>query len=150
MSPSAFAGLHLRILSGLEALGIVEPTPPQEKAMGPISAGENVLLIAPTASGKTEAALLPVFDALLREHPAPEGVEVVYVTPLRALNRDIHRRLMFWANHLGLGVQIRHGDTPQRARRRQEAAPPRTAHHNPGDPPGHPALEGDEGAPWGM
>jgi len=125
MSPSAFAGLHPRILSGLEALGIVEPTPPQEKAMGPISAGENVLLIAPTASGKTEAALLPVFDALLREHPAPEGVEVVYVTPLRALNRDIHRRLMFWADHLGLGVQIRHGDTSQRARRRQEAAPPR-------------------------
>ena len=72
--------------------------------------GENVLLVAPTASGKTEAALLPVFDALLREE-ASGGVEVVYITPLRTLNRDIHKRLMFWAEHLGVGVQIRHGDT---------------------------------------
>ena len=125
MNPAAFASLHPRILSGLEALGIREPTPPQERAMGPISAGENVLLVAPTASGKTEAALLPVFDALLREPVPAGGIEVVYVTPLRALNRDIHKRLMFWSDHLGIDVQIRHGDTSQRVRRRQAARPPR-------------------------
>ena len=121
---AAFSRLHPRILEGLGALGIVEPTPPQEKAIEPIMAGENVLLVAPTASGKTEAALLPIFDSLLREE-ASGGVEAVYVTPLRALNRDIHRRLMFWAEHLGVDVQIRHGDTSQRDRRRQAARPPR-------------------------
>ena len=63
---AAFSSLHPRILSGLEALGISEPTPPQERAMGPIAEGESILLVAPTASGKTEAALLPVFDALMR------------------------------------------------------------------------------------
>jgi len=47
------------------------------------------------------------------------------VTPLRALNRDIHRRLMFWSKHLGIPVQVRHGDTSQRDRRRQIVKPPR-------------------------
>jgi ATP-dependent Lhr-like helicase len=122
---TVFASLHPRILEGLMVLGIEESTPPQDKAIGPISAGENVLLVAPTASGKTEAALLPVFDALLREPSPAGGIEVVYITPLRALNRDIHKRLMFWADHLGIDTQIRHGDTSQRMRRKQAAKPPR-------------------------
>ena len=125
MPAAAFDGLHPRLLEGLEKLGVREPTPPQERAIAPISSGENVLLVAPTASGKTEAALLPVFDALLRDHGGPEGIAIIYITPLRALNRDIHRRLVFWADHLGLDVEIRHGDTPQRDRRRQASRPPR-------------------------
>ena len=125
MAATAFDALHPRIQSGLRELGISEPTPPQEKAMGPIFAGRSVLLVAPTASGKTEAALLPIFDSLLKEPNTAGGIEVVYVTPLRALNRDIHKRLMFWSEHLGISVQIRHGDTSQRDRRRQIASPPR-------------------------
>ncbi|RLI07829.1 hypothetical protein DRO42_07445, partial [Candidatus Bathyarchaeota archaeon] len=124
MSATAFRRLHPKILRGLEMLGITEPTPPQEKALAPISSGENVLLVAPTASGKTEAALLPVFDAFLRAPRRPAGVGILYLTPLRALNRDMHRRLTFWADHLGIDVQIRHGDTAQRVRRRQASKPP--------------------------
>ncbi len=123
MRPSVFDGLHPRIRSGLEALGIVEPTPPQEKVMEPILRGENVLLIAPTASGKTEAALLPVFHMFLNAEPV-KGISVIYITPLRALNRDIHRRMMFWADHLGITVQVRHSDTSQRERRQQSRRPP--------------------------
>ena len=123
MKPGVFEALHPRIRSGLETLGISEPTPPQEKAMEPILAGENVLLVAPTASGKTEAALLPVFDAYLRSKPE-KGIGIIYITPLRALNRDIERRMMFWADHLGIDVQVRHGDTSQRQRRRQSTKPP--------------------------
>jgi ATP-dependent Lhr-like helicase len=123
MRPSVFDGLHPRIRSGLETLGIVEPTPPQEKVMEPILRGENVLLIAPTASGKTEAALLPIFHMFLNAEPV-KGISIIYVTPLRALNRDIHRRMMFWADHLGITVQVRHSDTSQRERRQQSRRPP--------------------------
>jgi len=122
---AVFSLLHPRIREGLKELGISEPTPPQEKAIIPIIEGENVLLIAPTASGKTEAALLPVFSALMEEEQPPGGIEVIYITPLRALNRDIHKRMMYWADRLGVNVQIRHGDTSQRDRRRQSAKPPR-------------------------
>lgn len=124
MSSTAFKGLHSRILKGLAELGIEQPTPPQEKVIPIIQAGENVLLVAPTASGKTEAALLPVFDALLRSLRGPAGIKIVYITPLRALNRDIHKRIMFWSRCLGFEVQIRHGDTAQSERRRQAKKPP--------------------------
>jgi len=124
MSSAAFEGLHPWIREGLETLGIVEPTPPQERAMGLISKGRSVLLVAPTASGKTEAALLPVFDSYLREKRVANGVAIVYITPLRALNRDIERRMMFWAMQLGVNIQVRHGDTSQVQRRRQTVRPP--------------------------
>jgi len=124
MSATAFKGLQPKILEGLEKLGIREPTPPQEKAIDPILSGENVLLVAPTASGKTEAALLPVFDAFLRATRRPVGIGILYITPLRALNRDMHERLVFWGDHLDIDIQIRHGDTSQRARRRQASKPP--------------------------
>jgi ATP-dependent Lhr-like helicase len=124
MTAKAFSNFDARIIAGLNSLGITDPTPPQEKAIEPISSGENVLLIAPTASGKTEAALLPIFDSLLKKGKS-EGIEVVYITPLRALNRDIYKRLMFWADWLDMDVQIRHGDTSNYDRRRQLIKPPR-------------------------
>ncbi len=123
MQPSVFENLHPLIKTGLEELGIVTPTPPQEKVIPPILGGENVLLIAPTASGKTESALLPVFDMFLRA-PKEKGISIIYITPLRALNRDIEKRMMFWADHLGITVEVRHGDTSQKQRSRQSRKPP--------------------------
>ncbi len=120
---SVFRRLHPRIRDTLTGFGIVEPTPPQERVIPPILAGENVLLVAPTASGKTEAALLPVFDAYLREGDQ-RGINIIYVTPLRALNRDIDRRMIAWADNLGIDVQVRHGDTTQKQRRSQLRKPP--------------------------
>jgi len=124
MSVTTFEGLNPKILEGLKKLGIREPTPPQEKAIDPILSGKNILLVAPTASGKTEAALLPVFDIFLRTPKRLAGINILYITPLRALNRDMHERLVFWADHLDIDIQIRHGDTSQRDRRRQAAKPP--------------------------
>ena len=111
------------IRSGLAELGISEPTPPQKKVIPPILDGENVLLVAPTASGKTESALLPVFDMFLRS-PKEKGISIIYITPLRALNRDIEKRMMYWADQLGVTVEVRHGDTPQKQRSRQSRKPP--------------------------
>jgi ATP-dependent Lhr-like helicase len=120
---TVFQRLHPRIQDGLRRLGIAGPTPPQESAFDAIVAGENVLLVAPTASGKTEAALLPVFDSYLRSERR-QGILIIYITPLRALNRDIDRRMKFWGEQLGIDIQIRHGDTAQRERRRQSVKPP--------------------------
>jgi ATP-dependent Lhr-like helicase len=123
MQPSVFEILNPKIRSGLQELGISNPTPTQERAIPQILNGDNVLLIAPTASGKTEAALLPIFNKFL-EKKFDEGINIIYITPLRALNRDINKRMMFWADHLDVDVQIRHGDTSQRERRIQSRNPP--------------------------
>ena len=82
-----------------------------------------MLLIAPTGSGKTEAVLLPILDRLLKISNR-EGISIIYITPLRALNRDLLKRLEFWSKKLGFTVETRHGDTPQKERRRQSIKPP--------------------------
>lgn len=123
MVPDVFESFHPRIREGLINLGISEPTPPQEKILVPVREGKSVLLIAPTASGKTEAALLPIFDALLKTCQTG-GIKIVYITPLKALNRDIMRRMKFWAEQLGINIEVRHGDTSQTQRRRQTRRPP--------------------------
>ena len=49
---------------------------------------------------------------------------MIYITPMRALNRDLLKRLDFWSKKLGFTVEIRHGDTPQKERRKQSIKPP--------------------------
>ncbi|HYB84359.1 MAG TPA: DEAD/DEAH box helicase, partial [archaeon] len=99
------------------------PTPPQTIAIPKIMAGGNILLIAPTGSGKTEAVLLPILDQLTKSEQR-QGISVIYITPLRALNRDLLKRLDYWRSKLGFTVEVRHGDTPQKERRRQSVKPP--------------------------
>lgn len=98
------------------------PTPAQERAYAPIFSGRNVLLVAPTGSGKTEAALIPLIERY--KGPGPPGIRVLYITPLRALNRDLVVRLRDLAAEHGLRAEVRHGDTPQAERRKQSLRPP--------------------------
>jgi len=84
--------------------------------------GLDRLLIAPTGSGKTEAAILPLTSRLLSEEWG--GLSILYITPLRALNRDIDRRLSEMLSSLGLEVGVRHGDTSAKERLRQSRKPP--------------------------
>ena len=107
----------------LAETGITEPTPPQVQAWPLVSRGEDVLVVAPTGSGKTEAALLPLLSRLVSEGHG-EGISLLYITPMRALNRDMLKRLQVWCARLGLQVDIRHGDTPQAQRAKQSAHPP--------------------------
>jgi len=128
--PSQFDGSVFELLASpvreaIEDFGFVEPTLPQTKAFPAILAGDNVLLIAPTGSGKTEAVLLPIFSKLLEEKSSPQGgIRAIYITPLRALNRDMLKRLMYWSQKLSLTVDVRHGDTEQKVRRKQAQKPP--------------------------
>lgn len=119
----AFDYLAQPIREFLQESGITEPTPSQTQASPHIAEGENVLLVAPTGSGKTEAAMLPLLSRLLGQKGG-EGISLLYITPLRALNRDMERRLKLWCRKLGLTIDVRHGDTPMSQRSRQARHPP--------------------------
>src|SRR3989441_2215671 len=123
MAPEAFALLSPSLKVLLQETGISTPTPPQVEAIPLIAQGDNVLIIAPTGSGKTEAALLPLIDRMIR-NKGRQGISLVYITPLRALNRDLLKRLQTWSNKLGFSVEIRTGDTQGKDRRRMAVKPP--------------------------
>ncbi|MCP4647654.1 MAG: DEAD/DEAH box helicase [bacterium] len=97
-----------------------KPTPVQKKAIPLILSGKNTLVVAPTGSGKTEAAILPVLENI----HGKKGFAALYITPLRALNRDICRRVEWWAEHAGITHAVRHGDTSQSERAKQSRKPP--------------------------
>ncbi|MCX6768558.1 MAG: DEAD/DEAH box helicase, partial [Candidatus Micrarchaeota archaeon] len=97
-----------------------EPTAIQHKAMPVLLQGKNALLVAPTGSGKTEAALLPVLEML----NGKQGISCLYITPLRALNRDMKKRMDWWCEHAGVTHGVRHGDTSVGERGKQRASPP--------------------------
>ena len=123
---NAFAQLHRPIRAHLERVGLEEPSDIQQIAIPPILEGRNVLVIAPTGTGKTLASVLPIFNMFLerRSEGETKGISILYVTPLRALNRDIVRRLTDIGRELDIKVQVRHGDTTTSARAAQARAPP--------------------------
>jgi ATP-dependent Lhr-like helicase len=100
------------------------PTPAQEKGWPAIAAGGHVLVQAPTGSGKTLAAFLYGIDRLT---PAPgDGLRLLYVSPLKALNYDVERNLRGPLAGLRskLTVAVRTGDTPARDRQAMLRKPP--------------------------
>ncbi len=122
---SVFDLLSKPVRKALVKLGFSKPTLPQSMAFPLVFDGNNILLIAPTGTGKTEAVLLPIFSKLVeRQKETENGIKVVYITPLRALNRDMLKRLTFWSEQLGIGVEVRHGDTEAKIRRKQARQPP--------------------------
>src|SRR3989442_11775190 len=123
-------GLDSRILETVQALGIETFTEPQERAIPRILAGANVLLVAPTGIGKTEAALLPILDRILRDKPEPTSC--LYITPLRALNRDMLRRMTFFPDRLCVPLPGRPRATPPPERAAATPQPPHIPLTTPG------------------
>src|SRR5919108_912923 len=98
------------------------PTPAQERGWPAIASGEHVLIQAPTGSGKTLAAFLWALD---RARPG-EGTQVLYVSPLKALNYDVERNLRGPLAGIGskLSVAVRTGDPPPKERAALLRRPP--------------------------
>jgi ATP-dependent Lhr-like helicase len=114
-----------------ERLG--EPSPPQLQGWPPIAAGEHVLIAAPTGSGKTLAAFLHALDGLLQKGDGlGDELQVVYVSPLRALANDVQKNLQqplaelraMDASLPAVRVLVRSGDTPASERAAMTKTPP--------------------------
>ncbi len=121
-SGTLLGSLDPRLREAARRRGIETTTEIQELAAPVLRGDSDALLLSPTGTGKTEAALLPLLDDRLR-HPSPP-ISIVYVTPLRALNRDLEQRLVALAEDIGLTVAVRHGDTTPAQRSRQSRHPP--------------------------
>ncbi|MDO5846345.1 MAG: DEAD/DEAH box helicase [Methanocorpusculum sp.] len=88
--------------------------PVQEESYQAVSSGADILVIAPTAGGKTESAFLPVIDAILK---SPEsGLSAVYISPLKALINDQTDRVLNLARRAGLETAVQHGDIAEKDR----------------------------------
>ena len=101
-----------------------EPTPAQTLGWPAIATGGHVLIQAPTGSGKTLAAFLYGVDQL---NATPgEGLRLLYVSPLKALNYDVERNLRgpLAGVESQLRVAVRTGDTPQKERQQMQRNPP--------------------------
>src|SRR5699024_8336671 len=103
-------------------LGCPGLRPLQEEAAAPFVHGQDAILLAPTAGGKTEAATFPLLTRMSNEDW--RGTSVLYVCPLRALLNNLQPRLSSYAQWLGRTAEVRHGDTTAGQRKKLQAQPP--------------------------
>ena len=106
-----------------KSIGFEELTEIQKEAIPEILEEKNCLIIAPTGSGKTECAAIPIFSKL-KTRKVSNKIKALYITPLRALNRDVFKRIINYAENENLKIEIRHGDTSQANRKRIAGNPP--------------------------
>jgi len=119
---SGFHGLHPDLRRAIaEGAGWRSLRPIQELAIPAVLRGDDCLVLAPTAGGKTEAALLPILQSLLQRRGS--GLQVLYLCPLKALLNNQLPRLERWCGWVGMQVFLWHGDIGASQRQRFLAQP---------------------------
>ena len=127
----AFDRLHPAVQHHIvNSLGWRSLRPLQEQAIAPVLEGKHALLGAPTAGGKTEAALFPLLSRMVDQRWP--GLSVLYVCPLRALLNNLYPRVQGYCELLGHRAAIWHGDVGDAERKRD----PRRAARRPADDAG--------------
>src|SRR5690606_31319918 len=118
----AFARLHPSLqYHVVNTLGFRDLRPVQAATTGPVLDGENLVVLAPTAGGKTEASFFPLLSAILAEgRPA---VSTLYVSPLRALLNNQEDRVERLCGMVGRRAFKWHGDVPARDRQELQKDP---------------------------
>jgi len=112
-----------QLTAKFKSLGFEKLTEIQKKAVPIIFQKKDSIVIAPTGSGKTECSVIPIFS-LIKKSKKLGKIKALYITPLRALNRDVFRRIIRYAENDGISIEIRHGDTPQTTRKKITNSPP--------------------------
>lgn len=121
INENVFTKLDSEVVKAIKKIGLKEPTAIQKLSIEPILNGKNVILISKTGTGKTLATMLPIFDMWLKSKPKP--ISILYITPLKSLNRDLVEHLIHWGQELGMEITVRHGDTSPYERRMQTEFP---------------------------
>jgi len=109
-------GLDEGIAGILEKKDITKFYKFQEKAIQDIIYGDNVVIEAPTAAGKTEAFLIPIIQKIFDEKENNENVLALFVYPTKALSRDQYTKILEFAKSVGIDVKVFDGDTKQTER----------------------------------
>jgi ATP-dependent Lhr-like helicase len=120
---AAFDRLHPAVQHHIvNSLGWNGLRPTQQAAVGPILEGQHCILLAPTAGGKTEAAIFPVLSRMLSGDW--RGLSVLYVCPIRALLNNLEPRLSYYFGLIGRRVGVWHGDIGEPIKKRTVKDPP--------------------------
>ncbi len=106
----------------VNSLGWRELRPFQDEVIPPILAGQHLIVLAPTAGGKTEAAFFPVVSRMLSENWT--GLSVLYLCPIKALVNNLDHRLQRYGSLVGRRSALWHGDVQPSARKRILREPP--------------------------
>jgi ATP-dependent helicase Lhr and Lhr-like helicase len=116
-------GLHPTLAYHVvNTLGWTTLRPLQRDALAPVLRGDDALLLAPTAGGKTEAAAFPILTRMAAE--GWTGLSVIYLCPLKALLNNLLPRLEVYGAWAGRRVALWHGDTPASQRQSMLIDPP--------------------------
>jgi ATP-dependent Lhr-like helicase len=120
---NAFDRLHPALQHHIvNSLGWRELREVQSLSIDAFLTGANLVILAPTAGGKTESAFFPVISQMLEE--SWSGISILYVSPIKALLNNQERRLDKYLRLVGRQAALWHGDTPQGERRRIIAEQP--------------------------
>ena len=120
---TAFERLHPALQHHIvNSLGWSELREVQSLSIEAFLSGANLVILAPTAGGKTESAFFPVISQMLTE--GWDGLSVLYVSPIRALLNNQEQRLQKYFSLVGRRAACWHGDTTQGERKRIIADPP--------------------------
>ncbi len=106
----------------VNSLGWQDLRPLQAATIDPILDGKTIVAVAPTAAGKTEAAMFPLLSRMATE--GWPGLSILYVCPLKALLNNLEPRLANLASFVGRRVGLWHGDVGSGARSRLLDDPP--------------------------
>ncbi|MBI2893929.1 MAG: DEAD/DEAH box helicase [Deltaproteobacteria bacterium] len=119
---SGFSRLHPHLQHAIvHDLGWRELRPVQDLTIDAVLDGANAVVLAPTAGGKTEAALFPLLSRILADELRP--VAALYVCPIRALLNNQEERVGGYARMVGLSAFKWHGDVAESRRQRFRAEP---------------------------
>src|SRR5688500_6256990 len=107
---SSFDRLHPSLQHHVvNSLGWKSLRPVQESCIGPILDGASLLVLAPTAGGKTEAAVLPLLSRAMAD--GWSGLSILYICPIKALLNNLLPRLQHYSELVGRRCGLWHGDT---------------------------------------